>query len=397
MYCFARYFPFKKLRVFIHWRTVLFVAFAFFFLVKKIGVLLPQSNQYPLLAKQFVSGLKLALSDVDCSFSVEGIGQGSDQKEVINTIQKLVNQEDVNVLTGLLGHKGITEALDFVNSIEETLIYADLGATRPIDLSNYSSVFCNSMDLYKSTTLLGKYLIDEGYKNILSSSCYYEVGYGFVEAMGESLYENGEAQFAGHYITPLNPRENEEEFMREVVNGTQPDAVFAFHSGIYAEEHASFLKKDPSVYKAPVFALPFSVDNKVLNTYPEIFDGFRTVVTWFEELDKPENIEFVENYTSQFGKNPSIFSVLGYENGLLIRNGLETGTFKLNQELIGPRGDLNMGGNSNRTNPKHLLCDVKWEANQYVMKPSKELNYEININPSDDKQQGGWDNAYLCS
>lgn len=360
-------------------------------LLKKIGIFLPHSKQHPTMSKEFMNGLKLSLPNSDYKLCIEGIGFGDKPENIINIAQKFINQEEVIVSTGILGHRGLNQILDFFDEMKETLIYADFGSTKPINLTDKKTIYSNSLNLYDATYSLGKYFISKGYKNITTSTCYYESGYDFTKAMHEALYEKQEAEFSGHFITPLTPRKNEAELMTQFVSESNPDALFAFHNGIYAEEHANFITQNKINTKKPLYTLPFSVDNKVLAKFPETFNNTKYVSSWSIDLKTEENKNFIKHYHQKYNKIPSIFSVLGYENGLLIHEYLNKNS---NNDIIGPRGKLN--STNNRTNPKQHLWELKWLNNTYKLNHLKELKPSNTTSLINTKEENNWHNAYLC-
>ncbi len=364
--------------------------------LQKIGVLLPHSKQHPTMSKEFMNGLRLSLPSSEYNFSIEGIGFGENPEHVINAAQKLINQEEVSVTTGILGHRGLKDIVDFFEEMDQSLIYADMGATKPLDIASKKNSFCNSLDLYGATYSLGKHFIKNDFKNIATSTCYYESGYGFTEAMQNSLYEYEQGEFSGHFITPLHPRENETELMVEFISETKPDILFAFHNGIYAKEHASFLEHNKLNSKIPMYTLPFSLDEIVLSSFPKILEGIKCISSWFLELNTEENKKFIKEYQQKYNKTPSIFSVLGYENGLLIHQYLKNKKTFPNEQQIGPRGNLNNFKNTNRTKPKQYIWELEWVNNTYTFNCLEKLNQEINIPFLNDEGGNGWHNAYLC-
>lgn len=365
--------------------------------LKKIGVLLPQSKAFPKMSKDFLNGLRLSLNMEGVEFKIEGIGLGNDPKKVIDSIQKLVNQEDVCVTTGLLGHKEIDKVFDFVEGMDEKLIYSDFGSTATIDLANRNGIYCNSLDLYNSSNLLGKHLVKEGKKSIAVSTSFYDAGYGFIESMERAVSESKDSNFSGHFITPLHPRENESEIMGDFVKESKSDAIFAFYNGIYAKEHAAYLKENKVNKLAPLYTLPFTVDERVLNEFPEIFDETYFMSSWTSNLVSEKNKEFVDEYRENYGSEPTLFSLLGYENGILIQEFIDNKLSFKDKELIGPRGLMNIPNNSNRTNFPHYLWQLKFENNEYKSYSVEKFNYEItDMVMTNTDESGGWHNAYLC-
>ena len=359
-----------------------------------IGVLLPQSKEHSSLGKDFVNGLRLGLAGSDFNLEVEGIGFGSNSETVINAIQKLTNQYELSCLTGILGHTGLSQILDHVEGAGEPMIYADFGATRPLDLSERKHIFCNSLDLYGATELLGSYFLDNNLLKVATSTCYYESGYGFIDAMKRTLYRENSGSFAGHFITPLNPRENEAQLLKEFVDATSPDVLFAFHNGTFAKEHAEFLATSKVHKNTPLYTLPFTVTSQVLDLFPALFDKTRTVSSWLlEDTPSQANMDFIKKYLQKYKKNPSVFAVLGYENALLIKQKSE-GAHK--EELYGPRGLLKINSETNRIDVQHRLWEINWNNKSYEYALVDSLT---NSNPYDfqvSDPNSGWHNAYLC-
>lgn len=369
---------------------------------RKIGVLLPQSNAHPLIGKSFMRGLQLATENLPVEFIIESIGFGSDPKQLINSFQKLSYQHDTVLMTGLFGHYGFSELANYVSGHDEILIAADLGAKKAIDAP--AGVFQNSLGLNNSLQSLIHYLSQNNIKHVATSTCYYESGYGFIEAMDEALQQHESIDFAGHYITPLHPRENESEIMELVIDEVKPEAIVAFHNAIYAKEHAEFLAKNKLHEKYPVFCLPFSADQELIQSFPTIFNQVRSVSSWYPELENTENEKFITDYKTSYNKTPDFFALLGYENGLIIQSALETEN-GLNLENIqagqidGPRGKINFDNAQRRTSFKDHLWSQSLNSNNEVEREIIEsLDYDTNLINSENHMENaqGWYNAYLC-
>jgi ABC-type branched-subunit amino acid transport system substrate-binding protein len=374
----------------------------------KIGVLLPHSNALPTMGRDFIDGLEMALAGSPVEFFIEGIGIGADMKQIINSVQKLQNQHRVHLVTGLLGHRNIEQLVGLMNDLGTVMLYSDLGATLPIGLKRSPTVFCNSFDLCLSAIESGKQMVASGYKNVAVSSCYYEVGYGFLQALERGLYGSG-GQFAGHFITPHTPRANEAEIMKQLFDNMKPDAIYAQYSGIFAREHATFLAQNNISPNYPIYASHFAVENNLLNDFPQIFNNTRCVSSWMIEDNNKANLEFVAAYSELYDREPSVFSMLGVENGKAlaevvnstpkytvaeIRKTLETVCFD------SPRGTFNFHPETNRTAFEQKLWNISCEDGTYKKQkiaqcenhPSSTLDW-MNL---DELHTGGWYNAYLC-
>ncbi|MFD2826284.1 ABC transporter substrate-binding protein [Leeuwenhoekiella polynyae] len=359
-----------------------------------IGVVLPQSKEFPKLGKEFINGIRLVFDEEELQLKVEGIGFGNNSERVIDAIEKLSNQNELSCITGILGHKDLSIILDHIERIGEQLIYTDFGATCPLDLSGRSGVFCNSLDLYGATELLGRYFLDNKLFKVATSTCYYESGYGFIEAIQNTLYKENQGSFAGHFITPLHPRSNEAVLLKEFVEATTPDVLFAFHNGTFAKEHAEFLAASKVLENTPLYTLPFTVTSQILDLFPALFDKTRTVSSWLpEDTQSRANIDFMQKYFQKYKKQPSVFAILGYENGLLMKQKLEGDNY---EELHGPRGLLKINSETNRVVVSHRLWEINWNNESYEYDLIDSLTYSNSHNFQVSDPNSGWHNAYLC-
>ncbi|MBW2962682.1 ABC transporter substrate-binding protein [Mesonia aestuariivivens] len=371
----------------------------------KIGVLYPQSAQYKTISQDFIKGIKC--NDLSVEYHMESIGIGSDEKIIIERIQKLQYQHDVNIIIGFFGHHKIEDVYQYVADNELILIASGLGATLPYSQAKYKGVYINSYALNESCYLLGKYLIEKGYSNIVSSTSYYDAGYGLLSSIETSLLEN-DLTFSGHYITPFMPRENEAAFMEQSIDNYGTDAVFAFHSGLYAKEHAAFIAQTELLHKFDYYIIPFTLNE-------DIFKGedknIYVVSSWLEQGTEEKNSTFAEQYNKENNKYPTVFTLLGYESGLIIKEVLQnekTTSYEdvvneiNNVEISGPRGVLKFDESCNRTIFNHYIYKlVAYDENNLSFKKVETLNNtghfikKILSTPTPDKM-GGWHNAYLC-
>lgn len=364
--------------------------------MKKIGVLLPHSNAYPRMSKDFMNGLQLSSTE-KVEFKVAGIGFANDATEIINAIQKLINQEDIDLLTGLVGHNNLNEILNFVQGMELPFIFADLGAKCPLDIGARKNIWCNSLDLYSATQNLGNYFVQKGIHKIGISTSYYDAGYDFTFAMETVMQKNPTLQFAGHFITPLQPRENESQLMRQFFDQVHPDVIFGFHNGVFAQEHALFLEKSELTKKTPIYVTPFSINENPSSETKNTFDQQFCISPWYPELDTPENKSFQEAYVEKYNSGANFIALLGFENALLIQDFFNKGLDSNAIASIGPRGSMHIDETYNRTLFNHYLWQFVAKENGYqkILVETFEIK-DQHLENNTQISRSGWENAYLC-
>lgn len=360
----------------------------------KIGVLIPQSKQFKTIDKDFIRGLKLNMPEL--KIFIESIGIAANHQLIIDKIQKLHFQENIQVIVGFFGHLNMSEIYEYVNNNDIILIASDLGATLPINQKKYENVFINSYSIVDSFYLLGEYLKNNDVKSIVSSSSFYDCGYGILSALEASCQKNN-INIAGHYITPFVPRENESQIMKEVIAGFNPDAVIAFYSGLYSQEHAEFLKICKPLYQYPYYISSFSYNDDLI----DIIDTLYIVGSW---IDNNDDCTFSKQYKENYNLAPNVFSLLGYETSLILSSSFDI-SFNKTMENIktvnieGPRGNIYFDSESNRTYFDHYIYKLvkkkrKFETHSILHNNG---NFIKTITKTDiTVNSGGWHNAYLC-
>lgn len=369
----------------------------------KIGILLPQSKQYPFLDRDFMRGIKM--NGLNVKFYIESIGIGADEKMIIDKMQKLSFQEDINIMIGFFGHRKIESVYEYASNHDIFLLASDVGSTLPFSIKKKRGVYINSFGIAESSYHLGTYFASQDYKNIATSSSYYDSGYSINQAIEIALYQNN-SQFSGHYITPLHPRENESDCMLEILDPLKPEAVFAFHSGIYAEEHASYLTKNGLTQNYPFYFTSFSISDKIMKEYKQAFEEVYMISTWSEIIKNEKNISFIEKYKTSFNESPSAFSLLGYESGMIVESlikgldsipTLDSLIEKMGTVLEGPRGKMDFHPDTNRTFFDSYIFKITSDETQIeaVLKNDGEFIQKITL-LDQPESTGGWHNAYLC-
>lgn len=375
----------------------------------KIGVLILQSKTYATIGRDFIDGLELATKNCAVEFVVENIGVGAQIGKTIDAVHKMVIRDRVQLVTGLIGHHQIELLVKFMDEINIPLFYSDLGAKIPTKQQMSPWTFCNSFDLFLSSLFAAKSMVKNGYSKIAISSNFNDVGYGFGSILEKGLYESGGC-FAGHYITPHKPRADESEQMKEFINKLAPDAIYAQHNGAFAREYASFLQQSHPLLNYPIYASHFAIDNEILDDFPNIFQNARCITSWMVEECNQANQQFVANYQATYGRTPSVFAMLGYENGQAIAASLGTKDTLTPKEILthletiefnSPRGRFKFHPNTHRTHFQQSEWLIKKANAAYQKEVSElfenlpELTMQLMANDTS-TSTGGWYNAYLC-
>ena len=197
--------------------------------------------------------------------------------------------------------------------------------------------------------------------------------------------------------------------MEQTISG-DADAVFAFHSGLYAEEHAEFMSKINLIKNITYYLTPFSVKKKL---YVKKLNNTFVVASWVENDTDAQNCSFTEKYMQEYNNDtPNIFALLGYENGLILKTILEKDdSHNSYQSLLekmemltaeGPRGTIFFEKNTNRTVFNHYIYKIVTnDENNFSYQKMETLKNDGHfiqniLFTKPPEKLGGWHNAYLC-
>lgn len=364
--------------------------------MKKLGVLVPQSKSHLRIGKDFINGLRLNLDSEEWSIVVEGIGLGNDSQTIVDKMDKLSFQEDVSAIIGFVGDRELTALYEKANVLEVPSVFVRLGAFPDIHLEDNEYAFTLSYGLCDGLEHLGTWLVKNNLKNVAVSGSYNDVGYGFISSLEKSLYNAG-GSFAAHFTPPINPRPNEAEILRSFYEEVECDAIVQLYNGVFAKENVSYLESFGYTIKTPLIFSPFALDAELAPRISKIAENVMLYGSWFPASLTGKADAFEQEYVDKYEKEPSVHSMLGYEAGLVLTQGVASRVSLLNGEEIrleGPRGECFIGK------------DLTWKFQNRIWESTKNDNTFFNeidsletnniASSSFEGQEAGWHNAYLC-
>lgn len=290
----------------------------------KVGLLLPYTGTYARLGNAITNGLKLAVQENGGKLGGREVEyvvvdtEANPGKAPANT-NKLIVGEGVDFIVGPV-HSGVAMGMLKVAREEGTItIIANAGlnaATRELCAPN---IFRTSFTAWQTAYPMGQVAVDRGYENVVTIAWNYSFGTESLEAFEEGFTEAG-GKVVKQILTPF-PEVEFQSYLTEIAS-LEPDAVFAFYAGggaaKFVKDYAAAGLKD----SIPLLGSGFVTDG-VLEAQGDAADGVLTVLHYGEGLDNPVDKKFREAYSSEYGEQPDVYSVQGYDAGLLLVQGLE--------------------------------------------------------------------------
>ncbi|PHR37111.1 MAG: hypothetical protein COA38_00025 [Fluviicola sp.] len=359
----------------------------------KIGLLLPQSKVYATMGKDFVNGLRLLNID-GLELVIEGIGFGNDTDLITSKMDKLVMQDDVAAIIGLVGDFGLDSLYDKANGLEIPAVFARLGAFPNIQLDKNEYAFTLSYGLSEGLYQLGDWFVENDYKNVATSGSFNDIGYGLTYALESSLYKGG-GEFTGHHSTPLQPRENEAAIAEDFYKTIDCDVVCMFYNGDFAKEKVEYIESFQDKISKPMMFTSFGLTGDQLQTVSRKAQDVMMFAPWIPVDLKGKPDTFDTLYNEKHDRYPNVNNWLGYQTGIILR------------DLVPKRKEL-LGGaelmlDENAVCKKDLIVSFPqaiWKAekkaDKAVMVKQSSLDASKNIKVPFEGQVNGWHNAYLC-
>lgn len=370
----------------------------------KIALLLPTSDMFPTLGRDFLNGFKLVpkQNGENFKFIIESIGKAADD-EVLKIADKLLLQEAVDLTISFCSVFQLEDLVIKFGQYKSPLIFVDLGGSLPKKVHFNPYVLHHSLHLCNSAYTAGQYAAERiGKKGALISS-FYDGGYqlaasfvkGFTAYGGEIVY---------NCVGPMDYKTADYEGMLAQLEKSGAEVAFTLFS---YKEAQYFLNVASKVFKKsmPQFmALPLMTDESLAYDEYEL-SNIRSVASWSfnEETDSMQS--FLNDYKATYLANANIFSLLGFETALLaskvyINGKIEFDEIKSESIDGSPRGQLIVNQNNQTEIETQLLRKFEYNGEVYQNTVIEKLKAEEGQNlveRFEDIPYTGWKNPYICT
>lgn len=292
----------------------------------KIGLVVPASGVYEPLGVDMTRGFELYLEEHDGKLGgheveVVKADEGEQPDTGVPAVQKVVTQDQVSAVVGIVNSATGLGVKDIATQSKVPLIVANAGADALADGSDY--IWRTSFTNGAIGRSLGQPVADavEGGGAYVIAADYAagkEYAAGFKEA-----FEAAGGEVVGESYTPFGTTTDWQPFLSKVQN-SGAKAVYAFYAGA---EAVAFVKQYQSfglAEETPLYAPGFLTEGGVLAAQGESASGVLTSLHYSDQLDTPENKDFVDAYTAAYDAAPTVYSVQAYDAAAVLDQALES-------------------------------------------------------------------------
>jgi branched-chain amino acid transport system substrate-binding protein len=368
----------------------------------RIGLLLPDSDFYPYLGVDFKEGF---INNLPAGVEIfEEDTKSASPDDLQKAARKLILKNNVDVITGWIGYRGITALLPLVKQTKTAMIMCNAGEAPIIKADINPFVVHCSLSFFDATYLTAKWAFDKfgnDYSSILS---FYDAGYPFSASV--SLASD---QCSGTIKQIQVVREDAGKNTKYFWDKTKENPgsfIFGSFSGREAVDMMSTMKEFPGISEIPFIASPMFTDQVVLDQ-AGIKDVY-SIKTWMNGANDI-NHELNNHFRENLGRNLSQSGMLGYDAASILQKSLDNGwkpktglTSHLeNVTIESRRGNLTFNPKNNCFNGEFSLFktvvgpDNNHIDNQFIKRIEANPG-DIEILSSIQEEYSGWLNSYLC-
>ncbi|WP_394366540.1 ABC transporter substrate-binding protein [Draconibacterium halophilum] len=377
-----------------------------------MGILLPQSVEHPQYPGSFLNGFRLgvdennALRKKKIELITESVNFGTPEI-VKEKVQKLLAENDVDLITGILNPEVVSHAGKVFKNAEVPTIIASSGESYLVnELKENPFVFFNSLNLFQAAYESGKYAVNKFGKRIAVLTSFYDSGYDSLFTFRQGVEAAG-----GEIVETFNRGQNDTNFTENTLKRLEelkPDGLYVFMHGTNADDLIRTIRFK-GIY-TPLITTAFSADENRLVHLADAADNIFSISSWDRNSKKEANKTFAEKYRKSYNKTTDIFSVLGFETGQIVYDsfarckgdfsGNEIAKALLSCNLQSPRGEIKINPDSGLVNNKLHIQQCKVSSTGVpknhvleTMQPVSEFEKAFAV--LDNDYRSGWLNPYL--
>ena len=278
----------------------------------KVGMITTLSGGGAGLGLDVRDGFLLALEMAGREDAVELVIEDDQQQPdvAVQLADKLIQSDQVDVLTGIIWSNLAMAVVPAAVQQGKFYLSPNAGPSALAGANchpNYFNVAWQNDNLHEAA---GAYANTAGYANSFILAPNYPAG---TDALaGYKRFYEGD--LAGEVYTQVGQTDYAGEIAQIRASGA--DSVFIFLPGGMG---IAFVKQyaDAGI-DIPLIGPGFSFSQDILGAVGEAALGVRHTAQWNKDLDTPGNAEFVEAFTEEFGRLPSLYASQGFDTANLL-------------------------------------------------------------------------------
>lgn len=291
----------------------------------KVGVLLPYSGVYAALAKEIDAGFDLALEQEGQGIDFDVLREDTEVSPPVGLAKakKLVLQDDVDVLTGIVSSGVLGAVRDFVDQAKVPLVVSNAGLDAATGERCTPYITRVSFTNASPNTAMGQWLAENGVKTVYTLAPDYAAGKDTIRSFTESFTAHGGEVIGGGY-TPFGKTQDFGPYLA-AAKASGADALYVFYAGgeaiSFVKQYDQFGMKDT----IPLYGSGFLTSPLYVSAEGPAAIGVVAALHYVPTIDTPANKAFVEAFKAKYSHVPSEYAVQGYDAGRALIEAVKAG------------------------------------------------------------------------
>lgn len=381
----------------------------------KIGVLYPRSKAHPGIMVDFVEGIKSALHyqqlDQKIQLISESIGFGGNEKEVYEKVEKLLLLEGADVLVAFVDLRILEIIKPLLYASGKLVLAVNPGANYPENWVPQSNIVNLTLQHGFLCWLTGKLAAQMNKRNAATATTFYDCGYLHIAAMVKNFVKAG-GKITYNYVN--NQRYDDAFDIEPLTDFLSSDKTTNSLLCVFDSFPASLFYSCLNTYDGAgslhLFVSPMMLEQKALEN---MAGGFKFPVEgylpWHSSVENNANKEFMDSYLQQTKRAATVFSLLGWETGLILEqvflhsnehysDGAEIAGKLVGEKINSPRGEMKLDPETNYFIAPVYKCSVPQNSDKLsihiIENPKNE--WVAFVETPTEGVSSGWTNTYLC-
>ena len=291
-----------------------------------VGLVIPQSGVYAPLGEDMKAAWDLYLSEHGNKLGgrevkTQVVDEGETPDTGVPVVQKLLQDQNVDVLVGIVNSATALGAADAVGQAKKPLVVANAGANAITAANDFiwRTSFTNGQVGYAT----GQYAagLPEAKKGAYVIAADYAAGAEMSAGMIAG-FKDGGGKIVGEAKTPFGTTQDFQPYLGRI-RKSGAGLTLAFYAGAeavsFVKQYAEFGLKDAT----PLFGTGFLTEGGVLTAQGKSATGVRSGLAYASGLDNPANKAFSEAYTGATDRPPTVYAVQTWDAALVLDKAIE--------------------------------------------------------------------------
>lgn len=303
---------------------------------------MPRSGEFPAMSFDLNDGFRLGLAEAgitDAEIITDSIGFGEDIQLNHSKAEKLVMNDNVDLLVAYATSLNAEALYDFAKTAGKPILFLDAGMEL-FELPPSPHCYHITLQGTHASRLIGREAAQDG-KKIICATSFYDGGYRAPWAIALGI-EEGKGSVCGNYVSVFKPEEFSIDQLIHVIENTEAQAITVCFSMYLAELFMKGLKeKNPLSTSLPFYCTPFTAEEQWLEKCDFPGGTFHTIVPWSLMLENPVQQTMKNALLKNKNKTANLFSLLGWEAAFVVDQIIKGGASSLNNwSFESPRGTV---------------------------------------------------------